>query len=69
MVGSPLGRKSKTNGSIRSEVVEKQLEGLLPTPVSSVGQYPILSSKKDAQIVKEKSSHTLKLKVVSGKKN
>lgn len=55
------------NGSMRSEVVEKQLEGPLRTPVSSVGRYPILSSKKDAQILKEKLSHTLNTKVLSGK--
>ncbi|XP_055822952.1 uncharacterized protein LOC129891574 isoform X2 [Solanum dulcamara] len=67
MVGSPLGRKCKTNGSMRSEVVEKQLEGPLRTPVSSVGRYPILSSKKDDQILKEKLSHTLNTKVLSGK--
>ncbi|MCD7452062.1 hypothetical protein HAX54_014902 [Datura stramonium] len=67
MVGSPLGRQCKTNGSICSKVVEKQLEGPLPTPVSSVGRSPVLSSKKDAQILKENSSHALSTKVLCGK--
>lgn len=59
MLGSPLGWECKTDGSIRSEVVEKQLEGSLLTPVSSVGRYPVLSSKKDAQILKKNSSQFL----------
>ncbi|KAH0742628.1 hypothetical protein KY290_030621 [Solanum tuberosum] len=67
MVGSPLGWECKTDGSIRSEVVDKQLEGPLSTPVSSVGRYPVLSSKKGAQILKKSSSHALNTKVLSGK--
>lgn len=66
MVGGSLGRKCKTNGSIYSEAVEKQLEGPLLTPVSSVRR-SVLSRKKDAQIVKENSSHALSTKVLSGK--
>ncbi|KAK4712870.1 hypothetical protein R3W88_018777 [Solanum pinnatisectum] len=69
MVGSPLGWECKTDGSIHSEVVDKQLEGPLLTPVSSVGRYPVLSSKKDAQILKKNSSHCLNTKVLSGKES
>lgn len=55
------------NGSVRSEVVEKHLEDPLLIPVSSVGRYPALSSKKGAQILKKNSSHALDTEVLSGK--
>lgn len=55
------------DGSICSEVVEKHSEGRLLTPVSSVGRYPVLSSKKGAEILKKNSSHGLNTEVLSGK--
>ncbi|CAN4084369.1 unnamed protein product [Withania somnifera] len=61
MVGGPLGWKCKTNGSICSEVVEKQLEGPIPNPLSSVWR------SVDALMLKENSSHALSTKVLCGK--
>ncbi|CAN4113281.1 unnamed protein product [Withania somnifera] len=61
MVDGPFGRKCKTNDSICSEVVEKQW-----TPVSSVRR-SVLPRKKDAQILKENSSHALSTKVLCAK--
>lgn len=68
MVGGPLGRKCKTNGSICSKVEEKRLEAPVPTSVSSVRRSPVLSSKKDTtHNLKKNSSLAFSTKVLCGK--
>ncbi|KAK4337628.1 hypothetical protein RND71_042115 [Anisodus tanguticus] len=62
-----VDRKCKTNSSICSKVVEKKLEGPLPAPVLSVEGSPVLSSKKDAKILKKNLSHALSAKASCGK--
>lgn len=67
MVGGPLSRKCKTNGSICSKVEEKRLEAPVPTSVSSVRRSPVLSSKDTTQILKKNLSLAFSTKVLCGK--